>query len=193
MDGASSLCIHKIFVRMLLAVVFPLINLACSNTVAKHFGNIADWHFYGHNLFFDGVIVRPIFKMMFISSLVMKPRGAVTVNISFCLIGTACTDIVFYPLDKFGGRIFRKVMAYTLPEYPRTETMPHYCVAVTRYCIKMSDCVFKVVCFHEKTFFQDHYITFLGGCKHKPLPFSLLLITSKIRLSRNSKKEKIRL
>ncbi len=150
MNDAAALGIHKVLIGMLLAVIFALINLARGNAVAEHFRNIADGHFHGHNLLFDGVVVRPILKMMFVPALVMKPRGAVAVEVSLRLVRTARAEVVLYPLNKFGGRIFGKVVPYPLPEDARAKSVAHNGVAVARNCIKMTDCVFKVVCFHEK-------------------------------------------
>ena len=65
-----------IFKRMRIGIIFALIRFACGNTVAKHFFNIFQRHFNRLEPFGLGAVIHPIFIMMAVSALMMKPcRG----------------------------------------------------------------------------------------------------------------------
>ena len=93
MNNTGWLAAHKVFDRMLVGVIFALIYLACGNSVANHFDDVSERHFYRTHFAFYGIIVSPVFKVMLVSAFVMHPCKRISVFISLKLIGASCANI----------------------------------------------------------------------------------------------------
>ena len=97
MDGAAFFSAQKIFKRMLFGVVFALIYFTCRNAVAKHFFYKNKGHFDRAYPFSFGVIVCPVFEVMAVSALVVKPGRGIAKRLPLGFIRTAVTFIKFCP------------------------------------------------------------------------------------------------
>ena len=130
MDGASVLATHKIFERMAVLIVFPLINLARRNAVAEHLYDITKGHFDRLIALGDGIYIHPIFKMVLVSSLVMHPRGGIAEQLTLALVGAAVALIVFCARKELRGHIFGKIVSKPLPADPATKAVIDHLMAV---------------------------------------------------------------
>ena len=104
----TSVCLaaSEIRKRVSVGVIFALINLACGNSVAKHFFYISKGHFYRAYAPLFGVIVRPVLKMMLVSAFMVQPRKGVAVvgALAFIWAFRACI-ILLHPLKIPSGNI----------------------------------------------------------------------------------------
>ena len=93
-----------------------LINHRCSNTVAKHFNDIFYGHFHARKPVVScGGIINPVFQMVLVAALMVKPGAAVAFYRALHLIGAAVPLIVFGAVDEFDRGIFGKVVRQPLP------------------------------------------------------------------------------
>ena len=120
----------KIGQRMLVGVIFALINLACRYAVAEHFFDVSQGHFNGFVHLCGWVDVVPIFKMVAVASLVVHPRIRAAEEFAFALVGAPCALIIARAGDELGGRIFGEVVKKSLPADACAKAMPNDAMAV---------------------------------------------------------------
>ena len=128
----------KIVQRMLVGIVFALVDFACRHTVTKHLLDIAHRHFHRLIHFGCGIEVIPILKVVAISALVVHPRHGIAVELTLTLVGTARALIILRAREKLGGRIFGKIMKKPLPTNPCPKAMGNDAVAVLGDRAKMA-------------------------------------------------------
>ena len=140
MGNGADIIIIGVSVGVLLAVV----DAAGGNAVAEHFCHISFGHLHRLNFFAGNLTeIRPIFGVMLIASLVVKPCGAIAFFAPFCIIGTAEALIVFAAPQKFHRAIFGKIVAKPLSVKSQTETVSHDKVSVPRDRSEMTDGIHK--------------------------------------------------
>ena len=83
-------------------IILSGINSCCRKLVAYAFNGILIWH-QGLNFAF---LICPIFDVMLVSALVMKPGKAYTLLAAAYAYRRTVSLIVFYALKKFGRRKF---------------------------------------------------------------------------------------
>ncbi len=111
-------CHHVIFPSQeivqgdLRSIILSAINLTGSDAVTKHLGHITLGH--GNRRYGSGwctqLIIGPIFKMILVSSLMVKSGSRIAMIVSLGIVGTAGSLIITCTGKKFCGRIFGKIM-----------------------------------------------------------------------------------
>jgi len=91
------------------------IDLTGGQSVTEHFRYIFFGHFNADNTLSVGAIVRPKFKVMSVSALVMHPGGTVSIRFSLRVVGAAVTLKIAGASPEFQGRIFGQVVCQPLP------------------------------------------------------------------------------
>lgn len=105
---------NKIFESVTLLIAFTVIHPTGGDPVTAHFGGVFERHFYRYDT--DALfVVVPIFPMMFVSALMVEPRGAVAFFKAFLFIGRALSAEISGSRDKLGGRQLGKIVGQTLP------------------------------------------------------------------------------
>lgn len=121
----------------ILGISFPIIYLTGRHPVTEHLFYITNRHF---NRFFKSclrIVILPIFKMMFIPSLMMHPGNRITINFSLFCIGASCSLIISCTRYKFCRTILGQIMSQSLPENTCMITIAYYLMAVFCNCTKM--------------------------------------------------------
>ena len=99
------------------------VDLAGGQTVAEHLRYIPLGHFHtGNSLAGEGV-VRPVFEVMAVAALVVKPGGTVPVLMTLRVIGTVISLIVPYAGPKFHRSVFGQVVSQSLPVQSQPEAV----------------------------------------------------------------------
>ena len=111
--------------------------------------NAFNCRFIRHNGIFGKVKIRPVFNMMLISPLVVKPSARNPRLSAADSYRGAVALIVFYALEKFGRRKFREVVDNAAPDYTALYTVNEHLVFVTAYEKQMLK---KILYFHIKKF-----------------------------------------
>lgn len=114
--AGSGLCFFIISKGERVIVIVTVIILTGGDAVAEHLYNIAGWHRHALKSFVRvDRHIDPVFKMMTVPSLVMKPGGGIALCYFLAVIGTSfSTLIILYSLNKLGWGIFGPVMHDTL-------------------------------------------------------------------------------
>lgn len=138
MNGTGGFGTHKVFQRMAVRIIFTLIDFTGGHAVAEHLGYIA--HGHGNRLVFVtySIIVRPVFKVVSVSSLVVEPCGGIAVKLTFLLVGTFIAAVKPCAGDELGGAVLRKVVPEPLPQYAGTAAVGNHLMTMPRNCSKMS-------------------------------------------------------
>ena len=138
MNGASGLGTHKILQRMAVRIIFALIDFTGGHAVTKHLGYIA--HRHGNRLVFVtyDVIVRPVFKVVSIPTLVVEPCGRIAVKLTFLLVGAFVAAVKPCTGDELGGAVLRKIVPKSLPQYAGAAAVGNDLMTMPRNCSEMS-------------------------------------------------------
>ena len=92
----------KVFQRTLIGIVVAHIDLGCGNAVAEHLGDVSQRHLNGANNLINGRVIRPVFKVMAVSALVVHPCVGVALDLTLAVVGTAGALPVFRALNSVG-------------------------------------------------------------------------------------------
>ena len=89
--------------RILLSIIGTIISFAGCNSVHQHFNHIFLRHFCRSHtsLYFLCTVIDPIFVMMLITPLVMKPCTGIADCLSFGIVGASVSLIIFCTHHKF--------------------------------------------------------------------------------------------
>ena len=127
---------HRAKLRRALLIVFKrtgiviaalLISLACGNAVHKHLNHILHRHLHTDDpLLGIYTVVKPVFIMMPVPSLVMQPRRRISLPLALRVIRTSGSLIIPASNQELRRHIFGQVMAKPLPiqTHPKT-ALPH--------------------------------------------------------------------
>ncbi len=138
-DLAGRLSAQEIFERMATRVVLALIDLACRDTVAEHFGEIAIGHFDTGTAFCYRIIVVPILEMVAVSPLVVHPCAGMSVGGALSLVRASSAEKEAGAGEKLGRAVFGEVMCEPLPKDAASRGMRDHAVTVLRDDPKMLD------------------------------------------------------
>lgn len=137
MNDTGRLSAQKVVKRGLVGVVFALVYLACGYAVAEHLNNEPKRHLDRLDPSCCGLVIGPILKVMPVSSLVVHPRGRISVLFALLLVGTACALKIAHPCHKLGGAVLGQVMPKPLPKYTGLIAMLDNGVTVPSYRFEM--------------------------------------------------------
>ena len=139
MDAPTLTTALKVGKRMGGGIRLSRINFACRNAVAEHFHHVSKGHFNGTVAFFHRMNIYPIFKVVAVSALVVKPRTRVAHSFSFSLVGASCAKIVLCSGKKFGWCVFREVVEEPLKADTGAKAVTDHGVAVLGDGVKMAE------------------------------------------------------
>lgn len=115
MEQIVILALFIILPRGCVGVLVAQIDPAGRHAVADHLADIAQGHFHAAQAGFVGRVVDPVFQMVLVAALMVKPGAAVALYRALHLIGAAVPLIVFGAGDEFDRGIFGKVVRQPLP------------------------------------------------------------------------------
>ena len=93
---------------VVLGIFFFIIHFGCCDPVCQHLCHI----FFGHSHATHGMIliidliINPIFKMMLVPALVMKPGGGISFILPLCIIRASVSLIIFGSHQELGWHVF---------------------------------------------------------------------------------------
>ena len=131
---------HEVIIGGGIGIVLALIDLARADAVAEHLDKVLFRHFYrGHHMR-DGIIVRPVFKVMTVAALVVHPGKRIAVVRTLQLVGAAAAAcIMLNARDKFGRGEFGYIMPESAPRNTGFAAVDEYGAAVACDGGKMSE------------------------------------------------------
>ena len=98
---------HKVFKRQAVVIAAAVIGLAGGNAVAEHLNYIFHWHLNTlHTLARIYPVIRPIFKMMAVATLMVKPRLAFAGQLTLGGVRTFCAGVINHARNKFLRGVF---------------------------------------------------------------------------------------
>lgn len=127
----------QIFQRRSVGIGISLVDLAGCNPIAEHFRQITAWNRYRNIHALLKAIVRPVFPMMAIPSLVMHPGQRIPLFTPFILRGRMRAVKVADTLQEFRRAVFGKIVAQALPEDSSLGAVPNHLMTVARHRAKM--------------------------------------------------------
>ncbi len=111
--GIAALIVSK---RICVLVSGTIIDLAGCHSVHEHLRHIASWHLHCRNgIFGVGAVIKPVFIMVTVASLVMKPRLGIALIFPLRIVGAAVALIVSCSYQEFRRTEFGKIMQKPLP------------------------------------------------------------------------------
>ena len=126
-DQAAGLPFQKIIQRHIVGVLIAVVDAACRYPVTEHLQHVAERHLdavHRPGLFADPV-VRPVFQMVLVASLVMHPGRGVAEITALRIIRTPEPLVVFHARKKLFRRILRQIVGQALPVQTKTEAVVH--------------------------------------------------------------------
>ena len=102
----------KIFQWAIQCVLASFINFAGGNHVANHFAGIFKWYNAAMTSCYIGI--NPIFPVVFVAPLMVKPGFAVAIDFAADCKRRAMAIVIFYTFNKFGRSKFAHVVKKTL-------------------------------------------------------------------------------
>ena len=165
---------------LVVRIKLSALDLAGGHTVAKHFDDKAQRHFYRRVFPLRGIDVHPIFKMMTVSALVVHPSQGISVFLSLPLVGASRAQIMLCAGNKLRWRVFGQIVKQSLPSDPCAKAMTNDRMAMLCNGSKMSKRMHSVgsLCFLlsyfiRKTAFCQSFcekMCALPSCKRKIAP-----------------------
>jgi len=108
----------------------PVIDLGGGHAVAEHLDDPAQGHFHGLDTAGGHGVIRPVFKVVAVASLVVHPCGGIAFFLTFLLIGAAGALIIADAGDEFLRAEFGEIVPQSLPENAGFPAMPDDSIAM---------------------------------------------------------------